>query len=244
MTNQDEKEFVALVTNGGNTLGRAVALELAKRHVKTVILEKKATPTLGQIVKEIQKQGGEAVCLSECEESLMNPESSIKKVLMSYGRLDLLVNLLLPLPDTPPRVLYETVQEMHSYSLATAKVLAISGRGSIINHCMLASSYSGTSLGSSLPGMRGAVTGLTRSLARDLGPSGVRVNCVLSGMFNFPELQNGIPLTVQKVKIPVGRLGTPEELAKLIVFLAMDASYMTGQIMIMDGGLTCGITAS
>jgi 3-oxoacyl-[acyl-carrier protein] reductase len=92
--------------------------------------------------------------------------------------------------------------------------------------------------------LKGAVTGVTRTLCRKFGRDGVRVNCVQTGLIDLPEAREFIGPELQAVKVPIGRWGRAEDVAKLVAFLALKNRYMTGQVVIIDGGLTAGLTGT
>jgi NAD(P)-dependent dehydrogenase (short-subunit alcohol dehydrogenase family) len=95
-----------------------------------------------------------------------------------------------------------------------------------------------------MPILKGAVTGVTRLLCRKLGPDSVRVNTIQTGLLDLPETRSAANCEVLKLKPPVGRWGTAQDFAKLVGFLALRNSYMTGQAVILDGGMTAGNTGT
>jgi NAD(P)-dependent dehydrogenase (short-subunit alcohol dehydrogenase family) len=114
--------------------------------------------------------------------------------------------------------------------------------GVIVNHCFLPSMYAGTEIGNYFPMLKGAVTGLTRGLCRRYGKDGIRVNTVMTGLIDMPETRAMASPEVKAAKVPVGRWGTPAEIAKFVAFVALKCTYISGQCLIVDGGLTSGTT--
>ncbi len=114
----------------------------------------------------------------------------------------------------------------------------------VINFAFLPAMYVNTPLEDFIPSLRGSITGVTRTLARKWGNSGIRVTCVQAGLTDLPETQAWSSEVLKQVQVPVKRWGRPDEVAKFMVFLAADSLYTTGQTMIIDGGLTAGITGT
>lgn len=114
----------------------------------------------------------------------------------------------------------------------------------ILNFAFLPAIYVGTTLEDSASSLRGGITGATRTLARKFGKQGLRVTGVQAGLIDIPETQQWASEAVKAVQVPTKRWASAEEVAKLLVFLAVDSTYTTGQTMIIDGGLTAGISGT
>ncbi len=114
----------------------------------------------------------------------------------------------------------------------------------MINFAFLPAIYVGTSLEDYVSALRGGITGVTRTLARKFGKQGWRVTCVQAGLVDMPDTQAWVCEQVKKAPVPMKRWATPVEVAKWMVFLGADSTYTTGQGMIIDGGLTAGITGT
>jgi enoyl-[acyl-carrier-protein] reductase (NADH) len=161
------------------------------------------------------------------------------------GRVDMVMSLFLPSPTMEPEALLCYPHVLLERGLAAGKFFSASGEGgAILHHCFLPSLYAGTKFDDYLPLLRGSITGVTRTLCRAFGKDGVRVNVVQSGLIDLPELKGFISSQVMDVLPPVGRWGTASEVAKLMVFLALRATYISGQTIVIDGGVTSGITGT
>lgn len=114
----------------------------------------------------------------------------------------------------------------------------------IINFAFLPAIYIDTPLESSVSSLRGSITGVTRTLARRFGKQGLRVTGVQAGLIDIPETQGWVSEKVKSVPVPSKRWANAEEVAKLLIFLASDSMYITGQSVIIDGGLTAGISGT
>ena len=114
----------------------------------------------------------------------------------------------------------------------------------IINFAFLPAIYIDTPLENSVSSLRGSITGATRTLARRFGKQGLRVTGVQAGLIDIPETQGWVSDKVKSVPVPSKRWANAEEVAKLLIFLASDSMYITGQSVIIDGGLTAGISGT
>ncbi len=114
----------------------------------------------------------------------------------------------------------------------------------IINFAFLPAIYVGTALEDYVSTLRGGITGVTRTLARKFGKQGLRVTGVQAGLVEMADTQAWVSEHVKKAPVPMKRWATPIEVAKWMVFLGADSTYTTGQTMIIDGGLTAGITGT
>lgn len=243
--------IVALIHGADSTLGRAVALELSRRNVLLVLAAAQNTNgCISALESELSRQGAHVIALDGNGQQPASDEASAESLLVeragkAFGRLDALVNLCVPesasstpfLRDYPTRLLDRAVAASHL-------IISSSKRPSVVNHCFMPAMYAGTCLEQEMPMLKGAVTGVTRTLCRKFGPQGLRVNTVQTGFIDMPETKSVASPQVLALKPPVGRWGTPEEVAKLIAFFVVRNGYMTGQAVIMDGGLTAGITGT
>ena len=163
----------------------------------------------------------------------------------ALGGLDLLVSLLVPHANTDVADLYRYPAALLARGLAAGARMGSTARpGTIVHHCFLPVAYAETPLDPSMPALKSAILGVTRTLCRRLGPSGIRVNCVLSGLVEMPETRLLAGPQVYGVNVPIGRWGRPEEIARLIRFLALEPHYISGQGLLADGGLTPGMAGA
>lgn len=240
--------LVVMIHGVDSTLGKAVALELAKCEVSLVLSE--AGPRLASEVAELAHAEVKLVAL-ENGESEGASEGSSQEVLLvhrgveAFGKLDAFVNLCVPSKATTRQYLREYPARLLDRALAACEAIADSTpRGSIVNHCFMPAMYAGTCLEQEMPMLKGAITGVTRTLCRKFGKQGIRINTVQTGFIDMPETKSMASAEVLSLKLPAGRWGTPEEVAKFIAFLVIRNGYMTGQAVIMDGGLTAGMTGT
>ena len=245
MTKSDPEDNgqVALI-HGGTSLGRAVALEMARAGVKIALYDPHGGAPA--VRDEVQSAGGEAVALrAAAGDSEAEAEALVAEAVEALGRLDTLIHIFIPDVEASPERIANYPSALLARGLAAARVMSAAGApGTIINHCPLPAAYAGTRIDAYMPVVKGAITGVTRSLCRLLGSEGIRANCIQSGLIDVPEFKAIASPRVLEVKVPLGRWGRAEDFAKLVAFLALRKTYITGQTIIIDGGLTAGLTGT
>ena len=241
---------VALVTGGARRVGRAIAIELA-RAGSDVAVHYRSSRAQAQEVASIIEGLGRSCLLIEadlCDASSW--PAIVGRTVDGLGRLDILVNNASVFPIDPKNSDDEQVFDQAHWEstlrtnlIAPAALchlarvhLAAHGRGSVINLCDISSSKPWPAH-LAYCSSKAALESLTRGLAKAFAPE-IRVNGVAPGIAVFPE-SYGEALRNKLVDlVPMGRPGTPEEVASLVRFLAESADYITGQIIPIDGGRT------
>ena len=242
----DEKKLagrVALVTGAGKRLGRAVALRLANEGADVAVHYGKSEAEAHEVVAEIEKMGRRASAFSAELTDMPAIQRLVQSVASRFKQLDILVNCAANFLETK---FGETNEATWDASLdtnlkapffcaqAAAPHLAKSGRGVIINFADIGGLLGWTEF---LPHSisKAGVIMLTRILAKELGPS-VRVNAIAPGTITMP----GDPPEWQADFIrraPLKRTGRPEEIADAVMYL-IAAEFVTGQVLVVDGGRT------
>lgn len=252
---------VAIVTGGARGIGRAIALRLACEGAAVVVadLDEKGA---GQVAEEIQAEGGQAMAMKVDVARRKDAEEMVRKAVARLGRVDILVNnagigavglLMEADEETWDKVMNVNAKGVLLCSQAAARQMIAQGAGGrIINN---ASSSGKIAPGKYVPqgvyaASKHAVVGLTKQLAMELAEYQILVNCVCPGiidthMWDMIDRESarlhGVPVGSVKARvvagIPLGRIGQPEDVAKMVVFLASsDASYVTGQTFNVCGG--------
>ena len=242
---------VVLITGGLTGKGRAAAIAFAKKGAKVVVAGRR--DEAGQVlVKELRSFGTEAEFINADVRKENEVRALVDKTVVKYGRLDIAVNNA----GTEGQVGPITDQTAESYAATfdtnvlgvllsmkhEVRVMQKQGAGNIIN---ITSTYGheGAAGASVYVGSKHAVEGITKSVALELAKSGIRVNAVAPGPTDTGMLTRFTGTPENKAAlvtgVPMGRLGLSEELADAIVFIASDeASYITGTVLNVDGGLT------
>lgn len=236
-----------LVTGASLGIGRAVALAAAAQGAE-VILAARGRPGLGEVAGEIAAAGGRAEVLPF---DAADP-TAIRRAIGMAGRLDGLVNNAGSVTREPfleaseaemDRVLALNVKGATIVAQEVARGMVASGRaGSIVNIASIAGLV-GARNRSLYAATKHAVMGLTRAMALELGPHGIRVNAVCPGLVNTPLaadlMADAAFVAATRAKIPLGRIMEPEDIAGPVVFLLSDAaSGITGIALPVDGGVT------
>lgn len=241
------KNKIAIVTGGSRGIGFAT-VEAFLREGATVILAASTPASAEKAVAKLKEAHPEAqVCgISPEPSSLASVEAAFAWVANTYGRIDILVNNAgmsdrTPLADyTAER--FEQVMDLNLRGVfhaakAAAHYMVQQGGGVILNTSSMVG-RDGQPAGLAYPVSKFAVNGLTLSLARELGPKGIRVNAVAPGITQT-DMMRAVPQEViapMIAQIPLRRLGQPEDIANAFVFLAsQEASYITGVILPVDG---------
>lgn len=236
----------AIVTGASRGIGRAVAQELAKRGYRVLVCYRKNSDGAADVCHGIRAAGGVALPFQMDIADLSDCRRTVSKAMMEFGRIDVLVNnagiaLSRLFTETDEaeydRVFDVNMKGMFFLTRAAAKEMVAAGGGSIVN---LSSMWgiSGASGEVAYSASKAAVIGFTKALAKELAPSHIRVNAVAPGVIDtdMNACYSEDTLRMLAEKTPLGRLGTPEEIASCVCFLAEDATFLTGQVLTADGG--------
>lgn len=241
------KDKVAVITGGSRGIGFA-AVEAFIKEGAVVVLCGSRKETADKAVDQIKESYPGAVVegiwpkLTDYEEV----KSAFDQVVEKYGRIDILVNNAGMSESTPfaayteetfDKVMDLNVKSVYNCTKAVSDQMKAQGGGVILNTSSMVSIY-GQPAGVAYPTSKFAVNGMTLSLARELGPSGIRVNAVAPGI-TYTDMMKAVPKEVidpMIAQIPLRRIGQPEDIANAFVFLASDkASYITGVVLSVDG---------
>lgn len=239
---------VALVTGGGRGLGRAMALALAEAGADVAVASRTRTQ-LEHAAEAIQAVGKNSLPVVGDVSKVVEVRTMIETVVKKFGRLDILVNAAgvnqrMSSVDVSPelweRIVGINLRGTFFCCQAAAPYMIKQRSGSIINIASLLSAIGIPSL-APYAASKAGVVGLTRVLAAEWAPHGVRVNCIGPGYFRT-EMNRALFADKEWVsrllrRVPLGRAGVPEDLAGTVIFLASEASsYVTGQVLYVDGG--------
>ncbi|HZS31892.1 MAG TPA: SDR family oxidoreductase [Methylomirabilota bacterium] len=240
---------VALVTGASRGIGRAIALALARAGADVALAARKL-PDLEAVAEAIRAEGRRALAVPAHLGRRPEIERLFEATLGTFGRLDVLVNnagtnpVYGPLVELPEDAWDKLMAlNVKGYLLAAqhaARSMTRAGRGVILNVASTAGLRASPGLGA-YSVSKAAVIMLTRVLARELAPQGIRVNAVAPALIEtrLSEALWKNPETLARylASTPMGRTGQPEEVAEAVVYLCSDgASYVTGQTLVLDGG--------
>ena len=241
------KDKVAIITGGSRGIGFATADKFLQEGA-TVIITATSQASVEKGVARLKEKHPEAKVEGIAPDlaSLESVSAAFEEVISTYGHVDILVNNAGVSDSTPfskyteetfDKVMNLNVKGIFNASKAIAEHMATRGTGVILSTSSMVSIY-GQPSGVAYPTSKFAVNGMTVSLARELGPKGIRVNAVAPGITET-DMMKAVPKEVIEPlikQIPLRRLGQPEDIANAFVFLASDeASYITGVILSVDG---------
>ena len=238
---------VAIITGGSRGIGFATAEKFLQEGA-TVVLTASSQASADKAVAKLQEKypdrtvAGIAPNLSDLE----SVRNAFREVIDRFGRVDILVNNAGVSESTPfqqyteetfDKVMDLNVKGVFNASRAIVDHMAERGSGVILNTSSMVS-ITGQPSGFAYPASKFAVNGLTVSLARELGPKGIRVNAVAPGIIET-DMMKAVPKEIidpMIARVPLRRLGQPEDIANAFLFLASEeASYITGVILSVDG---------
>jgi dehydrogenase/reductase SDR family member 4 len=240
---------VAIVTGASRGIGRAIALDLARAGAHVVLAARKA-PDLEAVAHEITRLGRRALPVPGHMARRPDIDRLFDVTEREFGRLDILVNNAATNPVFGPVIeieeeVWDKIMALNvkGYLFATqraAKGMIAAGKGSIVNVSSAGGFRASQGMGAYAVS-KAAVIMLTRVLAKELGPFGIRVNGIAPAIVEtrFSELLWKTPeILDQYLKAtPMGRIAQPEEISGAVVYLCSDAaSYVNGQVIILDGG--------
>jgi len=236
---------VAVVTGGGRGIGRAISLELAKSGFHIVLTFRSDMKAAEETVELIRQAGGqgEAVCFDVADKE--ETEKQIEALLTRHESIDILVNNAGETADSLfalmsfeewRRVLDTSLLGFFNVTKPILKRMISRRRGCIVTLSSV-SARLGHRGQSNYSAAKAGLEGACRSLASEVARLGIRVNLVAPGLIETEMIQ-GFPREMIKQIIPMGRTGLPEEVAKVVRFLCSDdASYITGQVISVNGGM-------
>lgn len=239
---------IAVITGAGRGIGRAIALQFASKGAKVVVNYRNSITQVEELLLAIKDAGGDAIAV----QADVSIEEDVKKLLdeavKHYGRLDILVNnagitkdgLLIRMTEED----YDSVLDINLKGTFlcvkhAASIMLKQRSGKIINISSIIG-ITGNVGQVNYAASKAGVIGLTKSAARELATRGITVNVVAPG-FIQTDMTDHLPEKVKEASlasIPLKRLGTAEEVANAVSFLASDeANYITGQVLQVDGGM-------
>lgn len=238
-----------LVTGASRGLGRSIAKAFAAEGAFIGLGYHRFDQQAEQTLSEIQETGGNAVLIKADVSDPTTIDRAIRTFLAQRGGIDVLVNNAAIVNDQPfalmsadnwSAVLETNLGGVFNCSRAVVRSMMAKGKGAIVNIGSVAGLIASPGQ-ANYAASKGGITVLTRTLAAELAPKGIRVNTVVPGLLTEGMAQRMDRQLAEERRnhIPLARFGTPEEVTHAVLFLASDdASYITGQQLVVDGGLS------
>jgi len=244
----DLKNKVMIVTGGSRGIGASICLSAATQGAKVLVNYVSNLESASSVVEDIEKNGGDAIAVKADVTDMSSVQEMVTQALESWSKIDILVNNAAIWNESPIEMMSDAVaDETMSINFngslncirAVVPTMIKQGSGSIINISSTAAQR-GEAFHSHYAASKGAINSLTKSLASELGPKGIRVNSVCPGWTYTDmtaEVFRGGSDSVIAETIPLRRIGKPEDCAAAVLFLASDdASYITGISLNVNGG--------
>ncbi len=251
----DLKGKVAIITGARRGMGKSHALTLAKAGAKVVVADI-SKEDCEIVVEEIKKNGGEAIAVKCDVTKKEDIDNMVKAAVGKWGKVDILVNnagicqfkpFLELTEEDWDRTLDINLKGYFLCAQAAAKEMAKQKSGAIVNIASVAMGQVGVGFATLAHycASKGGIVGMTETLALELAPYNIRVNAISPGMIETPMIEavKSDPKTMEAMlaQVPMHRVGKPEEVSNLVLFLVSgDSSYMTGSTVVIDGGWLAG----
>jgi len=242
---------IALVTGGSRGIGKSVVETLAAKGAKVAFVYRSSQESAEKLVAELAAKGFETIGIQGDVASKADADRIIAEVVEKWGRVDILVNnagiikdgLLAVMDEVAwQSVINTNLGSVYNFCQGVMRQMMSQRYGRIINMSSVAAEF-GNQGQVNYAASKGGIQGLTRCLATEIGRRNITVNAVAPGFIETDmteAVRNAAEGEIKK-KVPLKRLGKPEDIANAVAFLASeDASYITGHVLVVDGGLTLG----
>ena len=238
----------ALVTGASRGIGRAVALKLASEGAKVALNFAGNEAAANEVRQEIEAAGGQAILVKADVANEAAVQDMVQKTADAFGRIDILVNnagitrdgLLARMKEEDwDAVLSTNLKGVFLTTKAVAKLMMKQRAGRIVNMASVVG-VSGNAGQANYSAAKAGVIGFTKTIARELASRGVTANAVAPGFIatDMTSVLSDKAKEAALTGIPLGRMGTPEDVAAAVLFLVSDqSSYITGQVLHVDGGM-------
>ena len=241
---------VALVTGAGRGIGKAIAVRFAQEGANVAFTDLAINEAVEETVKEIEALGVKAKAYASNAANFDETHEVVKQVVEDFGRIDVLVNnagitkdgLMMRMSEAQwDAVINVNLKSAFNFIHAVTPIMAKQCGGSIINMSSVVG-VSGNAGQCNYSASKAGMIGLAKSIAKEMGPRGIRANCIAPG-FIITDMTNQLSQEVKDQwaqQIPMRRGGTPEDVANVALFLASDlSSYVSGQTIHCCGAMNC-----
>lgn len=239
---------VALVTGASRGIGRAIALKLAAEGAKVAINFAGNIAKAEEVKTAVESSGGEAMLVQGDVSDFEKVNEIVEKVVDTWGRLDILINnagitrdnLMLKMSESDfDSVIATNLKGVFNCTKAVTRLMMKQHSGRIVNMSSVVG-LMGNAGQANYAAAKAGIIGFTKSVAKEFAPRGITVNAVAPG-FIETDMTDALPDKIKTdltEKIPIGRIGKPDDIANAVMFFVADeAAYITGQVICVDGGM-------
>lgn len=236
---------IAIITGGGRGIGRAISFEMARAGFYVIINYKSNKEAAVETLKMIKKEGGEAEIMPFDVSDSAKTEEAMSDIMSRFTSIEALINnagvtadnLFLTMPERDwDLVIDTTLKGFYNLTKPVLKKMLRQKKGAIVSIASVAG-LTGNKGQANYSAAKAGLIGASRSVALEVAKMGIRVNIVAPGLIET-EMIKKAPIETIKGTIPMGRIGRPEEVAKVVRFLCSeDSSYITGQVIGVNGGM-------
>lgn len=239
---------VALITGASRGIGRSVAIDLAKAGAKVVVNYAGNVAAAQEVEQTIRLAGGEAIIVQGDVANTEAVEAMVNQVMDRFGRIDILVNnagitrdnLLMRMKEADwDAVMNTNLKGIFNCTKTVSRIMMKQKSGKIINMTSVVG-LTGNAGQANYAAAKAGVIGFTKSMAKELASRGITVNAVAPGFIatDMTSILSEQLKTELTTRIPLGRLGSPEDISAAVLFLVSEAAnYITGQTLNVDGGM-------
>ena len=241
---------VALVTGAGRGIGKAIALRFAEEGANVAFTDLVINEAVEETVQQLEALGVKAKAYASNAAMFDETHDVVKQIVEDFGRIDVLVNnagitkdgLMMRMSEAQwDAVINVNLKSAFNFIHAVTPIMAKQRGGSIINMSSVVG-VSGNAGQCNYSASKAGMIGLAKSIAKEMGPRGIRANCIAPG-FIITEMTNQLSQEIKDqwaAQIPLRRGGTPEDVANVALFLASDlSSYVSGQVLHCCGAMNC-----
>jgi 3-oxoacyl-[acyl-carrier protein] reductase len=245
MTKESKQTTTAIVTGGSRGIGRAIALEMARAGHFVVITCRSGADAAEETLRLIRQEGGDGETVAFDVADSEGAKKAVEALLERHDAVEVLVNnagvaidqLFVMMPERDwDAVVNTTLKGFYNVTKPVLKAMIPRKRGAVVSIASVAALV-GNRGQANYSAAKAGLIGASRSVASEVARLGIRVNVVAPGLIET-EMIEAAPVKEIKSRIPMARIGKPEEVAKVVRFLCSDdASYVTGQTLSVNGGM-------